>query len=102
MGLAEDKNSFGTRVITGNASLSSRVIADGFTNILSVDTFSFASGNKVECLTFFGETAPGTNYNTVGQAGDRYIELIFVSGVINARKDYVHNGTTFKLVTVAS
>lgn len=90
MSLANDKLSGGRRIIAGNSQLAAKCLAGGFKNVISADEYSFASGNRAENVTWVGETAPGSNYDTYVTIGDRYILLTFTSGAVSAVAEYIY------------
>ena len=91
MSLANDKVSLVQRAIGANALVASRVVRDGFTNVIQSDTYKFASGNRGENVVFYGETAPGANYDSYVKVGDKYVMLTFSSGVITAVTEYIYS-----------
>lgn len=89
MSLANDKISLAQRAIGANALVSSRVLRSGFTNIIQSDTLAFGSGSRGERVVFYGETDPGTDYDSYAQIGDEYIQVTYTSGSPSAIAKWV-------------
>ena len=100
MSLANDKVSVVQRAIGANALVASRVIRSGFTNVVQSDTYNFASGNRGENVVFYGETAPGANYNSIAKIGDEYIMLTFTAGAITQAAKYLFTASGWQLYTL--
>jgi len=83
MGLTEDKNSFGERFHGGTVAKTEAVVEDGFNNVLYTEEIRFGSGNYHTKRVFFGETAPGKNYDSVANPGDEYLQYKFSSGILD-------------------
>lgn len=81
MSLANDVISIPARYIAGTAQLANKLRSLGYSNCISVDKVAFASGNRAERITLVGEEAPSTNYDTIAQVGDEYLQITFTSGV---------------------
>jgi hypothetical protein len=81
MSLANDKNSIPMVVLGSNALLNERVKTSGFQNVLANIVHRFASGNQNTVCVFVGEEDPGTDYDTVGKAGDIFIRQQYSSAV---------------------
>lgn len=95
MTLAADKLAKGTRIISSNALVGARVLPSGFSNVLMEDAMALASGGRIDRLVFFGETAPGTNYDTVGNVGDEYWQYTLSSGAVTVFAKYKFIAGTF-------
>ena len=111
--LANDKLSIPHRFTGGNSTLSSRVTANGFSNVIQADEVSFASGDgDLSALTFYGENGPGTDYDSYAKVGDKYIKVTFSSGVpatvaeyirtANGWQTYIMGGDTLAAVTAST
>ena len=101
--LANDKLSIPHRFTGGNSTLSSRVTANGFSNVIQADEVSFASGDgDLSALTFYGENGPGTDYDSYAKVGDKYIKVTFSSGVPATVAEYIRTANGWAQSIVGS
>lgn len=102
MSLANNKDSYAKKSIAGHSTLTESVRASGFKNVLEQVDYAFASGNRSTNRVWFGEDAPGTDYDSVAIIGDKYIQLTYTSGSPTAVAEYLKTANGWDKVLTAS
>lgn len=99
MSFKNDKLGHHHVIVGANALMAAGVIESGFENVGMVYVNNFSgSGNSSISRVYFGETTPGTDYDSVAKIGDIYDHLTYTSGVISSVIRYEYTATGWQLV----